>query len=58
MIFERLDCFIRNISSVIVGRYQLVRHVVLGDRVFVLLGALIIEQMRVWFETCKLQSRN
>ena len=58
MIFESLDWFLRHVSSVIMGRYQLVRHAVLGDRVFVLLGALIIEQMRFWFETCQLQSRN
>ena len=40
-----LDCSFHGISSVVIRRYQLVRHLVILDGLLELLGALITDRM-------------
>jgi hypothetical protein len=49
--FECLDGSFSSVAAVTVGRYQLVLHVIGGEKVFQSGRCLVVESLEFWFET-------
>ena len=58
MTFGSLDCSFRNILSVVIRRYQLIRHLIILDGLLELDGALVIEDMALRDNSTHLQLIN
>ncbi len=54
--FEGLNALLGNVTSVIMWGYKLVRHVILFDRFFKILRALVVENVVLWAYPACVQS--